>query len=1075
MGTILTRDWTGSDTDPWTDAGFEKIAGSAFVPEIQSGTGWGPTASGTELLYRATGFPQSTGYKVLLDATWKDAAGAGRILGILLRCQSTGQCYSLELDSNVGTTRCRIRRRSAAGSWTTVSAWASPAGIPASAALNAGVTLKAVVQNEAADEVTVSLYYGTTLLATYTDTSASRIESGGGVGIYLDANWQDDDIVVDNFLLRDFEDDWSGSDSLSEDCAISVDGTWYSWADLAAAKIRPVLPKDAIGNAGSPCTFETLDGYADTNAILYAGALVKVAIEGTVVCAGRLRDASRRANSGTQGQSWALVSLTQLAADVVLRDPDTGEDVMRWNLAEDHVEYATSRGSDVELGEAIADILDNHVDGDGNLRDQGAAPPDEDTAPYVQAELDLMTAKVEMSATGDPYSGVEELLSYTKYALRIDPDTKVWHFLDRTAGTQTDVDQSDEHVEWEEIPHFESNYTAFETIGARPETTEQTLKSDDGDLTEGWTASLEATHDSEKAWKNTDSGLVDSIGTSGGRVTMTPAAPFGMTTDEWNGCVVTFEGGNEAGNSYSVYDTGAAFVLDATAWIGGGPSATDAFTVRGDAKNGGRDNGYTEIGRRYLVDNTDLGIPEDACAYVEIIQGNAVIQTSAHVTTPDDGSGAVVTLDLPSVGLINRASGGDPADVCDEGNTQALTAASVEITVPTYDTTDPVAPRRRYPISDGDFTGTAFTKDSSKWNGGGKPGRGDPAVMRTLRLSIPSYDGSADMQTEVDTVMQDLAAVFSPAAREVQLTIKGSLDTSFAGLGKRLTVSNSGGSATGLESADDLFVYAVEWDPDARTTTIYAGTQGAGEYSPEKVRLQMLEEKAEQLAKRTSWGLDEIMACLANKTQQVSQIAPASICADQITTTNPHGGSSTMETSRMRNVECSAGAMSPPTCTTFLCVPTSASQLLANLQAMDNQTVVDQKTDDFDATVDDQGGALPGTQLTILEGVVWLMQQVQELGAWAIDISSALDQEMKKAQTDLAGVRTTFDQVIACINARLIQIDNCFTNKVDGLGSPCELDPCEHSFTETVCESPCLASDAADATTPPDCEDQGGE
>lgn len=1019
MSTILTREWGGVNGESWSTVGWEEIVGGAFDPIIQSGTGYGPATGGTDLLWRATGFPQLTGHKVLVDATWLNAAGAGRILGILLRCLETGQTYSLDLDSNVGTTRCRIRRRASGGAWTDLVAWASPAGIPASAALNAGVTLKAVVQNTDADEVTVSLYYGATLLATYTDTSASRIESGGGAGLFLDTNWTNNDIVVDNFLVQDFEDDYAGGGTLSSGVAIVVDGTYYAQSELVAAGITPTAIRDSIGDATAvTCVFETQDEYYDTNSILYAGAMVKVLIDGTVVAAGRLRLPRVPASTSGPGQSWELVGPTQLAADVPLSHPDTGESTWRWNLPTDHVEY-DSTYADKEIGEAIAQILDNHVDGDGNLREQGAAPPDEDTSPYVQAQLDAMDAIVpELSGSGDPYSAIEEILSHTKYVLRIDPDTLVWNFIDRTGGTLTDVDQADGPVVWELMHRMDLAYTAIQAVGARPEVTEETLTTTGGDVDEGWEAAVEAGHDASMNYKNRDSGAVDTTGTSGGKITMTPAA-ITMDADEWLECVVEFTSGAENGNQYSVFDNSTTtFILNATAWTSGGPAATDTFIVYGNARGGGRDNGHREVGRRWLLNDLDKGVAKDACALVKYIQNGMEFYTKGVANTPDDGTKpAEIIADVPAVGLVNY--GGTIADTCTEGNAQATTPATVEITVPTYSRSAPAAPKRRYPTSG--FTGTSYTYDSGKWSGGGKPGRGDPSVMRTYSLSVPGYDGSAAMQTEIDKVLQALMSFLSPIPREVRIEIRGQLDTTWAGLNRRLTISNTGGSSTGLESATDLFVYAVEYDPVAKVTTLYAGTQGSGSFSPEAQRKALLDRNIAALNKESRYTLEEIMACLSSKPQEVGQIAPTQVCADQVVT-KFDGGAVSLDAIEPESFTCEIGAPSTPSVTCTECganAPLDVSNALTNagkFQGGGGGAIV-KAYDPKAATYNAAGGenALEVAICCLAEHVQEIWISIYTTGKVLNDIAKVNSDESDRHCTQMNALRTAILALQTCI------------------------------------------------------------
>jgi len=1067
MGTIFSREWGGTNGNDWTTVDFAALISSGAL--IQSSAGWGPTVGGTERIYRATAFPQTTGYTVDLDATWDDAAGTGRYVGIAVRCTSDGACYSLELDSNVGTSRCRIRRRSSAGSWTTVSAYASPAGIPNSAAMNSGVTMTARVENTDADEVTVTLYNGATELASYTDTSANRIESGGTAGVVLDANWTDDDIIVDNLIVADFEDEWAGDGALDEGLALAVDGTFYSWEDLQAAGIT-------VGVARQTYTMQPVCNLVDTlklgetSTVLYSGAAVKVHIDGNVVASGRLRTASESWDT-REGRTYELASPKQLAADVMVSDPDWGTDQVRFNMPTDAEDYVSNR-SDFEIGECIAYLIDNNLDGDGALRDQLAAPAD--GATYTPAELDAMDATIpELEVRGDIVTAVESLLSYTKYVLFIDPDTLAWEFHERNAGTIRTVDVGTTFAQGESRITPERNATALVVLGSRPETTMTTLAVGSG-LQNGWPSGLDSTYSWEKAHKNRDAGIVSSIGTSGGKVTMTPTGAFSMVADEWLECRVKFTSGSENDNVYDVDDnSGTTFTFTATSWQSGGPSATDTFEVYGNKAGGGKDNGYSQVGRRFELTDSTKGIPTDACVTATVFQDNIQkIVKLTHITPSDGSTAASVELDSPALSLINIADPTSPEDPCLDG--AAVSIADISIELPLYDRTDPSVPRYRYPTSG--FYGDSYTVDSDKWSGGGKPGRGDPAVMREHQMTIPAYDGSAAMDTEMATLAADVLAVLSPLSREVRLTFAG-LNFDALGLDSRLQISRTGGSTGVWSSLTNLGILAVEWDPLRKTTTYYAGTQASWDYDIEGMRREFMARSQSGHYREMAQKVRNFLECM-NGTPMgsgaVGAAPPSQVCGEQISVTGSSGGVTTVSEVSMENIAGGPNISPVEACNSFTCVTSfsdEAGKLIANADGLDGTIVTDQQTKDFDVTKDRCGDPLGGSEISVVEAVVWLMEQVKVLTYGVVAITGAHDQELTKANADLASIRGNLDGLVACINAGWAAIDTCFKRRqvVTEHTTGCELVDCSHSFTETVCEDPCDTDESVkDASSPPD-------
>lgn len=1071
MATILTRPWTAANGTSWESVGFLKVLGGAVVATVESNAGH-CGASTAERVFMVLGYPGTPGHKVAVDVIWINAVGSGRAPGVGARWTDDGaNGYMAQLDSNINAARVRIRRRRA-GAWTDLTGWVDISGAVTGAALEAGVTLELRTVNEEGQVALSFRVAGTERLA-YDDTAADRIEAAGSPAIYIDAVSDTNDVVYDSLTVRDLEDEYTGTlADLDEGIALVVDGVSYSWEDLVDAGV-------VVGQGSQ--SYDRGDGWEFTSRalmdaedeILYPGAVVAVALDGDIVASGRIQAASRKLQPG-EGRAYRLVTARQLAADVLLEHPELHGNSITWNLYADHADYDAAY-ADTEIGEAIALILDEHADGSTGLRAHLAAPPDEDTAPYVQAELDLLTAKVPgMTVSGDPVTAIEQLLAFTKYLLVIDPATLIWHIVDRTGGTIVQVDLDATHVLGEYTIDPDRNFTACVVHGSKPETTETTLTSEAlGGLQTTWHSTMQTGRTDELSVKNRDEGLVASIGGGGGAPTMTPDTvgppAFSMVQYEWIKCAVVFNTGAEAGERYEVTsNTSLAFTLVGP-WRNGGPAAGDEFVVEGNAVNGGRDNGHTEVGRRWKLTDEDLGVPEDACVYAKVRDGNLQKIVAAKIVPSSSGSGGLdVMLDLPAIGLVSYP----PAAVqepCDAGGTDL---ATVEITLPTYSISDPRVPRRWFPrdASDQDaYRGTAFTTDDAKWDGAGTPGRGDPGVMRPLLMDAPSFDGSAEQIAEWDAVFEEMLAFMATLARSVVIEVPG-LDTQWAGLGLRLQLV--GGPAE-LETITDLTVLAVEWNVPANKTKVYAGTLAAGPYDIQRMREEMVGRNVKRRQKRQTGLLDKLRDCLASNQHSAGyarDLAPVQICADRITLPGSPGA----RLGETLNQECQVGDSCEMSCTDFPCeTVTGAVNFEANAQALIALT----------PSTKDAAGVL-----------AFIAQSLACLWRVVGGIASSHDQELHKANTDLASVRTNLDAIVACINsqdaalcAEITSVNNritclvnwinntmrpayntCFMAKANGSGSgcdpgapncptqPCDVTPaCAHTFTETVCEEAC--------------------
>jgi hypothetical protein len=885
VATILTRPWTAANGTHWDAVGFARVLGGAVNATVESNTGH-CGAFAAERVYMVTGFPQTPGHKIAVDVVWDDAAGQGRAPGVGARWTDDGaNGYAAQLDSNIDAARVRIRRRRS-GAWEDLTGWVDVSGTIFSAALEAGVTLELRVVNEDGQVALSFRVNGDEVLA-HDDTDPERIELPGSPAILIDSVSVGNDVTYDSLTVRDLEDEYDGDPAaLDAGIALVVDGEHYSWDDLVEAGIHVGRGRQSY-DRGDGWEFTTSALMDAEDAVLYPGAVVAVALDGTVVARGRVQNAKRALRPG-EGASYRLVTARQLAADVALEHPETHANSITWNLPEDHAEFSAAY-AEKEVGEAIKLILDEHTPGTTGLRAHLAAPPDEDTDAYVQAELDLLDAKVPaMSVSGDPVTAVEQLLAFTKYLLVIDPATLVWHFKPRDSGAIIQVDVATQHVLGEYSIDPDRNFTACLAYGARPEVEEIEFDSETVNLEKGWEEDLEATRTDENSVKNRDTGLVASIGGTLGAPTMTPDTvgppAFSMDAQEWVRCRVTFDDGLEAGETYEVTsNTTLAFTLVGP-WRNGGPDAGDAFTVEGAAKDGGRDNAYTEIGRRWKLADPDLAVPQDACVRIQVLQGKLSELTSGKIVQPSDpAEGVELLADLPAIGLVNHTPQAH-TEPCIEGGVPDI--AQVKVRLPTYSKSDPRTPRLWFPrdASDEDaYRGTAFTTDPAKWNGVGMPGRGDPAVMRPYLQDAPGFDGSPEQVAEWDKVFAEMLSYMGTLARSVVVTVNGVLDTAAAGLGKRLQVL--GGPAE-LETITTLTILAVEWDPKANTTTYYAGTFAAGPYDIQRMRDAMIARNVKRRQKRESNALQKLADCLAqnlHSSNYEKAQSPTQMCAERMT------------------------------------------------------------------------------------------------------------------------------------------------------------------------------------------------
>lgn len=892
MTVLLSRDWTGADGASWEDVGFQRIRGAALTATVLSNQGRCGAAA-AERFFAITGWPQIPNYKLASDLLWGAAGSQDRTPGLGGRWTQDGlNGYLGEVSSNTGAARVRIRRLRN-GSWTDLTGWVDISSLVNAATLDAGATCEMRFENVTGG-VSLRLKVAGLVVATHTDTHADRLEEAGLVGLWIDGLSTLGNVTYDSAFVRDFADERVGDPAdLDEGVALEVDGVSYSYDELVEGGID-VGRGGTSYSSGDAWTFSTAELMDAGNGILYPGAWVRVRVKGQVVAVGRLQTGERKLAPG-EGRTFTLVPPADLAADVPLEHPDTRAPTLLYNLEPGHAEYDATR-TNKTAGQQIAEVLTLCADGPTGLRAHGAAPPDTGTPVFVQTDLDAITAKVRgVTLSRDPWQAVNQALAPTKYLVKIDPATLQWRFHDRTAGTIQQVeivDDDDEPLVTGVYTEDTSrNCSAVLARGERPQLTETPVTFDPTTpglgLDKGWPAALEATTSASKKARNRAEFLVASISGTVGAPTLTPdpvgPPTFSMEALEWLKCQIGFSTGAEAGEIYDVTtNTSGAFTLEGP-WRNGGPAAGDEAVVSGNAFGGGRDNAHSEMGRRFLLEDADLGIPDDVCVRVTLLQENIKKITTARVETPaDPAEPASLVLDLPAIGLVNYTPEAHTSP-CEEGGATDL--ARVETSIPTYSRSDPRVPRRWFP-RDGSgedaYRGECYASDPAKWDGAGQPGKGDRAVRRHYELDVPEYDGSTAQNDEIDAIAAELLEYLSPIARNVRLEISG-LDTRFAALGCRLQVL---GGPTELETIETLHVRAVEYDLYPPRTIVHAGTLAEGDFDIQAMRREVIERHLKRQLGRKEGQYQRLLDCLNGNFHDAGyarEAAPTQMCADAVT------------------------------------------------------------------------------------------------------------------------------------------------------------------------------------------------
>ena len=150
------------------------------------------------------------------------------------------------------------------------------------------------------------------------------------------------------------------------------------------------------------------------------------------------------------------------------------------------------------------------------------------------------------------------------------------------------------------------------------------------------------------------------------------------------------------------------------------------------------------------------------------------------------------------------------------------------------------------------------------------------------------------MVTAFTAVADDLLGLFGELAYEVQIEIKGVLDTQWAGLGRTLKlVDTTGARDFSFLDGVTLSVVAVEWDVENTITRVFAGTKASGRFNLDALRRALMAKHRAERQKTATQRLEELMACLSSHGQQIGQDAPTPVCAERVVFPRPSGGGKT--------------------------------------------------------------------------------------------------------------------------------------------------------------------------------------
>lgn len=870
--------------------GFTFDPSAAFDDPVVDGHGHGMANRFVRVdwLAKATGYPGRESYKADLWGKWKNPGfSAGRAIGLILRFRDWSNYLSVRMTSQ-STANPTLEIVRVLGGVEKVLASYTGAGVNA-AKMQVGMKWRGRVAEQSD---------GTSIVQAFTDPLGAsgdgdlRLTWEGdlgplrglyGLGVELKGA-MGTEVLVDDLEVYDFADEWtetasppapgSGWSMLLRDRLLHVD----EWAD-EDHPIEVVEAVQGFGPGGNTCTVKVKGKFQlgpitpNERCVIYH--------DGDVRFRGHLTRAKLAGQPSQETQTFMGRDALWQARNVRVKEVN-GAPQRLYNVSDPEADGYLPDRQDMTIGQIIQDLFDTYTDGDEGLRFFGACAPD--ATPYLAADIASMDAVIPDVAVGGSFlSAVMSLLQW-QYAHQVfvDPDTQIWRFIDVTLLTGETVTLTTDHVTLMADPDAERSFTAVEWCGSLPED-QGTTTIEMGYADRAWTQGQEEGGASSRNKRH--------LGSRSGSIVIASTTPFpapdgvpatslvyidvpaslGFETDEWRGAICTVAG--DAYPRFVVANSSTRLYLGAPLWGGGSPpSPGSSFTVslvderaipilsaqgvgrvffvppaqiNGCGTGGFKFGGLKNRGRCTRVLAAEVG--EDGTVHFhdrrfEVHRLNSQISSGMTESAQDAFGGAEVCptylalaeAPKPEIGLVNRLpqpGGSPPSSPCESQDVPQIdlrvSFAEAENEVPCF----------RVPATVGHYTGNAFSRDSSQWDGG-EPNKaaGDFGVRRVMPIDHPAFRNSTTQQAGLTKAAEALLAVLSEENWRVTLTIASnwkaqgiirprSTTSTWAGLTRQVYIA-SGKRTTGFEAAVGLQlpVFQVRWQIRANKTVLSAGT-----------------------------------------------------------------------------------------------------------------------------------------------------------------------------------------------------------------------------------------------------------